>query len=403
MEQEHEDPLDAAHHGGVQPTRWGPRARPPPEERPQDRFEDLFELAPEPYLLTDGDGHIKLANERTAELLGRGREEVKGRRLAEFIHPDDREGLAQQLRRAGDGSGTHAWEVRLADGAVEPRVLASVEPFETSDDGLELRWALWDALPLQLMRDRMQRLLDDTRGDAAALRALVEWQASLLGSAAQDMRTPLDVVSSTLDALLEDPATLSTPVARTMLERAAHQVVRLRRMLPTLLQLGRLQLEDPATERAHVSVQRIVDGVLHDLGPLARDVTCRFDVGDVHADADRLARAVLELVRHAVEDGPPGAALRIGTRARGVDVEVFLDVEGYALTDDVREVLFSPFLGTGRGSSERHGDDLGLSLVAVFARMHGGRAWAEATADGTSFRILLSNALPDTHREADPP
>ena len=379
-----------------------PVTRPPPQQRPGDHFEDLFELAPEPYLLTDEQGTVKLANTRTAELFGHPAARIEGRPLADFIHAEDRAGLAHQLQRVIRGEGVHAWEVRLAAGSVEPSVLASVEPFETVDDGLELRWVLWDALPLQLVRDRLHRMLEDTQGDAAAMRALAEWQASLLGSVAQDMRTPLNVVAATIDSLLEDPAALSTPVAVSMLERASRQVMRLRRLLPTLLQIGRLQLEGPAPAREHVNLQGVVDEVLHDLEPAGREVTYQFEVDTVHADPLQLARVLVELLTHVTEHGPPGATLRIGALAAGVDAEVFLDVDGYRMDEEVRQVVFSPFLGTGRDGEEANGDDLGLSLVAVFARMHGGRAWVQdAPGGGCSFRVLLSNALPDTHAETD--
>lgn len=372
-------------------------------EESRERYQNLFELSPEPYLLTDAHGTIQLSNARTAALFGRPTDEIEGASLASFIHPEDRPALADQLHIAAAGGGIHAWEVRLAEGATEPAVLATVEPSTTEAGDLELRWALWDALPLELVRTRLQRLLEDSRGDAASLRVLAEWQASLLGSAAQDMGTPLAVITSTLDSLLADGASMSTPVARAMLERASRQAMRLRRLLPTLLQLGRLQLETAGSARHHISIGTLVDEVLHDLAPLDRDVSYQFEVTDVHVDPLHLARALVELLTHVAAQGRSGSTLHIGTLARGVDVELFVDVADHRIPEHVREVILSPFLGTGRRIEEGNGDDLGLSLVAVFARMHGGRAWIQdAPDDGTSFRILLSNALPDLHEESDP-
>ncbi len=390
---EHDEHLhDPPPHADGAPSADGGGAR--------DRYRELFEEAPEPYLLTDDAGSVLLANSRARELFGAGA--LTGRDIAELLHPDDRDGLDQQLARAARGEGIHSWEVRLCEGATEPRVLVSVEP--TDRDGTaELRWVLWDAMPLDLVRDRLSRLLEDSQGDAAALRALAEWQATLLGSAAQDMRAPLQVIASTIDSLLDDPDSLSTPVAHTMLERASQQVLRLRRLLPTLLQLGRLQLEGPGANRDHVDLHDLVQQTLHDLAPLPAAVDLDLHVRRVHADRTQLARVLVELVTHALEYGPQAASLTLGSAARGVDVELHLDVTEYELREQVRQVMFSPFLGTGRGGEEANGDDLGLSLVAVFARMHGGRAWVEDLPDGgTSFRVLLSNALPDSHTETDP-
>lgn len=360
-----------------------------------ERYRDLFELAPEPYLLTGTDGRIRLANSRSLELLEVARHDVIGHDLAEFIAPDSREELRRQLERAAQGRSIHAWEVQLV-GASQPTVLANIEPHTDADGDTELRWVLWDALPLELVRGRLGRLLDDSQGDAASLRALAEWQAMLLGSAAEDMRTPLAVIASTLDSLLEDGAEISTPVARSMLERASRQVLRLRRLLPTLLHLGQVQLAHPGADRQDVWLRRLADEVLHDLDPLAREVVFDLAVEQVRANPDQLARVLLELVTHVDDHGPPGSPVRIGAVSRGVDAELYVEADGYRLTEDDRQVIFSPFLGPARGGETGDGAGLGLSLVTVFARMHGGRAWVQDGPDGSSsFRVLLSNALPD--------
>lgn len=370
---------------------------------PDDRYRNLFEAAPEPYLLTDATGTIRLANGRAVELLDAPRPAIEGHDLASFVAPASRDGLQRQLARAAAGRSIHAWEMHL-DGATQDAVLASIEPY-TSPHGegeTELRWVLWDALPLDLARGRLNRLLEDSQGDAASLRALAEWQASLLGAAAEDMETPLAVIAATLESLLQDGAQVSTPVARSMLERASRQVVRLRRLLPTLLQLSRLQLEGPGADRRDVSLRQVTDEVLHDLDPLGLEVSYHFAVDRLRVDRGQLARMLVELVSHLDEHGPATGRMRIGAEARGVDAELYLEVPGYRLADGAQQVVFSPFLGAGRGGQDTDGGNPGLSLVAVFARMHGGRAWVQDAPDGaSSFRVLLSNALPDADRRVD--
>lgn len=364
-------------------------------EPPED-YRRLFEEAPEPYLLTDLEGRIELCNARAAELLGRTATQLTGSAIEDHVAPGQSEAIRATLERVGSGERISAWEVRLAQGAAEPRVLASIE---RSGDG-HLRWVLWDALPLQLVRERLHHLVELSQDDVAALRALAEWQASLLGAAGQDLRTPLRVIQSTIDSLLEPAAEVDAATTRVMLERTAEQVGKLQRLLPTLLQLGKVQLRHSADGRQRVDLPRLVDETLHDLGPLDHAVDYAFDVTTIEADPDQLQRVVLELVTHADAHGPDGTTLTIGTESAGVDVDLYLDAPRYAMSEDVREVLFSPFLGTGRGGEEANGDDLGLSLVAVFARMHGGRAHVEDAPDGgTSFRVLLSNALPDRRND----
>ena len=379
-------PDDAADRGGRDRTG---------QERRRADYRALFDDAPEPYLLTDTDGLVLLANERAHDVLRA--EVVEGRPMADFVAPVDHDGLRQQLARAARGDGIHAWEMRLGGDAAASHVLVSIEPADGADDRRELRWVLWDAMPLALVRARLSRLLEDARGNAAAWRALAEWQATLLGAAAQDMRGPLDVIDTSVGSLLETDEGLDTPTARPVLERAAHEVLRLRRLLPTLLQLVRLQLEGIDVQRRTVDLRELAERVLLDLGGSLTDVEFSLAAPRVRADPEQLARVLVELFGHAQQHGPSRPAMRFASVSRGVDVELRLDVVRCTMADEAREVVSFPLLGTDRGGEGADGEDLGLSLVAVFARLHGGRAWVEgAPDDGTSFRVLLSNALPDT-------
>jgi signal transduction histidine kinase len=65
--------------------------------------------------------------------------------------------------------------------------------------------------------------------------------------------------------------------------------------------------------------------------------------------------------------------------------------DGPGVPQDLREEIFEPFR-QAPGSSSEHapGVGIGLSLVAQFAEMHGGRAWVEDRPGGGSlFKVYL--------------
>ena len=67
-----------------------------------------------------------------------------------------------------------------------------------------------------------------------------------------------------------------------------------------------------------------------------------------------------------------------------------VDDEGPGIPDDLREGVFEPFRQAPNRPPHAPGVGIGLSLVAQFARLHGGRAWVERRAGGgSSFRVLL--------------
>ena len=64
--------------------------------------------------------------------------------------------------------------------------------------------------------------------------------------------------------------------------------------------------------------------------------------------------------------------------------------EGPGVADEVKDEIFEPFRRGPLGESGPAGSGIGLSLVASFAQMHGGRAWVEdRPGGGALFRVLL--------------
>jgi len=60
----------------------------------------------------------------------------------------------------------------------------------------------------------------------------------------------------------------------------------------------------------------------------------------------------------------------------------------------LRSSIFEIFDRGGKGMSGAPGMGVGLSIVAQFAALHGGRAWVEdAPGGGASFRVLLPGCV----------
>jgi signal transduction histidine kinase len=87
-------------------------------------------------------------------------------------------------------------------------------------------------------------------------------------------------------------------------------------------------------------------------------------------------------------------------RLRAADL--LADVEGIVVKDDgtgvppeLRDTLFRPFERGPSANPHAPGVGLGLSLVARFAELHGGRAWVEDGAGGgAAFHVLLAPTEP---------
>jgi PAS domain S-box-containing protein len=84
-------------------------------ERAHQRYRDLFELAPDAYLVTDADSRILEANQAAIRLIGYARTSTYGRSLLSFVAPESALQAVTHLRALEEASADHVdeWEMRF--------------------------------------------------------------------------------------------------------------------------------------------------------------------------------------------------------------------------------------------------------------------------------------------------
>jgi signal transduction histidine kinase len=73
-------------------------------------------------------------------------------------------------------------------------------------------------------------------------------------------------------------------------------------------------------------------------------------------------------------------------------VLIAVEDEGPGVPKELQVEIFEPFRQGPTASPHAPGTGIGLSLVAMFADLHGGRAWVQdREGGGASFRVFLPN------------
>jgi NtrC-family two-component system sensor histidine kinase KinB len=122
-------------------------------------------------------------------------------------------------------------------------------------------------------------------------------------------------------------------------------------------------------------------------------------------DAAKVERIVENLLMNAARHTSSGRTiwLRVERGADGVLIAVEDDGEG--VPEELRQAIFEPFRQGSTAAPHAPGTGIGLSLVARFSQLHGGRAWVqEREGGGASFRVFLPNGPGDAadDRRDDP-
>jgi signal transduction histidine kinase len=279
----------------------------------------------------------------------------------------------------------------LAAGALRPvedlrRRAAAVTPGEPSK------------LPVPPPDDEVSRLAVTLNDMLARLQAAVEHERRFVADASHELRTPLALLRTELDLALRRPRTRDE--LESALRSAAEETQRLSRLADDLLLIARA---DQGTLPIRCEVVSAAD-LLEDAATrfsghsssLGREL--RVEPTDLRVEADplRVGQALVNLVDNALTHGE--GLVELAAEEQDGFVELHVRDAGSGFPADFRARAFDRF---SRADDARSGggSGLGLSIVELVARAHGGAAGLRETPAGGA-DVWIS--LPAPHQPLSP-
>jgi signal transduction histidine kinase len=93
---------------------------------------------------------------------------------------------------------------------------------------------------------------------------------------------------------------------------------------------------------------------------------------------------------NAARHTAPDRRIWLKVTARDGGVAITVEDDGLGVPAEIRGAIFEPFRQGPTASPHAPGTGIGLSLVARFAQLHGGRAWVDERAGGgAAFHVFL--------------
>ena len=127
------------------------------------RYRELFEQAPDSYLITDTNGVIQDANDSLATMLCVTPESLLGRSLATYVSPGDRQLFHTELARLQNTEWDQVWETHLQP-RIGPAVAVIMTVAAAHDEGGRLvgfRWLVRDINERKRAEDALRRRADE--------------------------------------------------------------------------------------------------------------------------------------------------------------------------------------------------------------------------------------------------
>ena len=233
-------------------------------------------------------------------------------------------------------------------------------------------------------------------------------QKRLLADASHELKTPLTMMRLALDAIRSDAGVGRPDPQAESHERMTEQVLRMDRLVKSLLDLSSLEIEAVAV-REPVDLTSVLGALIEDYRFLGetRGIVLRADLPDrmeMEGDADRLTRAFSNLLDNAVKYNIDGGSVSVTGAWSGSTLTVTLANTGPGVPDEDLPRIFEQFYRVEKSRSQQYGGSgLGLAIVRRIVELHGGRVTFENRPKGlTTVTVTLPRhgRGPDTPRPA---
>lgn len=263
--------------------------------------------------------------------------------------------------------------------------------FVTDDHGepLFLQGVMYDVTERKLAEGALRESERREREAAERLRAVDEMKNTFLTAVSHELRSPLTSILG-LSLTLEQQR-LPAREQEELLGRLAVNARKLDRLLKDLLDIDRLSRGIVTSKVRATDLGSIVGRTVESLDVLdQRSILVRTETVTVPVDAPKIERIVENLVMNAVRHTEPDVRIWVRVWSQDGGAVIAVEDDGPGVPVDLRHEIFEPFRQGPTSSAHSPGTGIGLSLVAMFADLHGGRAWIEdREGGGASFRVFL--------------
>jgi PAS domain S-box-containing protein len=254
-----------------------------------------------------------------------------------------------------------------------------------------------DVLLTENFAGRAALAIDNARLYRDAQRA-TRARDNVLGVVSHDLRNPLSAVAMCSRVLIDTPPA-GDEARRQLAVTIYDSATWMSRMIQDLLDVSAIEAGALSVVGSDRELAPILNGAmeLFERAAAERGIALTASIAApgarVHADADRVAQALANLIGNALKFTPSGGRVVVSAIARDAEVEVSVDDTGRGIDEQDLPHVFDRFWHS-RGSGA--GAGLGLAIAKGIIEAHGGRIAVASTAGvGTKFSFTLPRASRD--------
>lgn len=358
--------------------------------RSEAKFKAIYNQAESGIVLMDSQGALVEANPAMLRMLGRGADEVVGRRLAEFAAPDEAGSVQEKTERAGDLLWRDAITLVDAEGAplyLEWVMSPHVEP--------DLRVGVaTNVSERRRLEERQRHLLEREQAARLAAEKHSQTKDDFIAVLSHELRNPLNAITMGVHVLQTHGV---TPAMARALDIISQNVKAQARIISDILDVSRISSGKLTLSREMVDVSSLIANAIDGMGAALRSrglrVVTTIEPGVVAwLDATRYQQVLWNLLDNGIKFSAAGGELHVTVttdrRALVLRVQDF----GSGIEPEFLEHVFDKFAQSGSPGNRRHGGlGMGMAIVKHLAELHEGTVAvrSEGADRGTTVEVTI--------------
>lgn len=364
-------------------------------EAERQRYHDLFEFAPDGYLVTDHIGNIREANRAAAKMFNCPQEYLIHKLLINFIPFEERRNFRTKLNQLLQNDWIEEWELQI-----KPRL---GETFDAAVTVSTLRdWEGKQAGWRWLIRDITARKQTEEKIRSIQLQNLQLQEASKLKShflaiMSHELRSPMNAIIGFSQLLLRQNRQQLNKNQENMVERILNSGRHLLTLIDDILDYSKLEVGCFKLKLEGLNLAQLVTATIDEMRSLAEQKNLKLQVNInlqnpfIVNDSTRLRQILINLLSNAIKFTDTGNVQVDVWELPGNKIAIALKDTGIGIAQSDIEQIFREFHQLNQTLTRQHGGTgLGLAITDRLVRMMQGKITVESeVGKGSTFCVEL--------------
>lgn len=364
-------------------------------EAERQRYQDLFEFAPDGYLVTDPAGIVRESNYAAASLLNVPKSALIGKPLANYIDPKDRPTFRCQLNRMSDLDRLPEWEINISPRHAQPFAaavtIATVRDFQGK--AIALRCLLRDITARKQAEEKLQKI----QVQNLQLQETAKLKSHFLAIMSHELRSPMNAIIGFSQLLLRQPQHALATNQLSMVERIFNNGKHLLKLIDEILDYARIESGRLELNLAQFNLANLVRQTAEESRSLAEqkdlllEVHINLDNPNIVNDSDRLRQILVNLISNALKFTSIGKVEVSVWEVSQERIAIAIKDTGIGIEQADLKYIFDEFRQANQTITREHGGTgLGLAISDRLVRLMEGTISVESKVDeGSTFTIEI--------------